>query len=109
MTTELDIMELIITRPDGEQRSTQVGFGSDGTLWVQPRDLDIDPEQARARVNSPEPFLMIAPDNGMIFLQADAATELIVSPFQRQLWRQIVTGLRQAHQRIRLYESARNN
>ena len=106
---ELDVFEMTITRPDGEERKTPVGFGSDGTLWIQPQELEIDPEQARAQVNFSEPFLMTAPANGMVFIRADAATALIKSPEQRQLWRRIIEQLLQEHQRIRFYESARNN
>ena len=43
---ELDVFEMTISRPDGEERKTPVGFGSDGTLWIQPQELEIDPEQA---------------------------------------------------------------
>jgi hypothetical protein len=109
VTSELDIMEIFITRPDGQERGALVGFGNDGTLWIQPEELDIDPEQAAARVKLPEPFMVMAPANGMVFIRADAATELIQSPWQRGLWRQMVKKLLKAYQGIRLYESARNN
>jgi hypothetical protein len=102
-------MEIFITRPDGQERGALVGFGSDGTLWIQPQELDINPEQAQARVKFTEPFLVMAPANGLVFIRADAATKLIKSRWQRRLWRQMVKKLLKAHQRIRLYESARNN
>jgi len=109
MTSELDLMEMVLTRADGEERRALVGFGTDDTLWIQPQELDIDPEKARAQVKFPKPFLMIAPANGLVFIHADAASQLIQSPAQRQLWRQLVAQLRKAHQRIRGYESARNH
>lgn len=109
MSSELDVFEMTFTRPDGEERTTPVGFGSDGTLWIQPHELEIDPDQARARLNFPEPFLVIAPANGMVFIRADAAMGLIDSAAHRELWRQIVEGSRQVYQRIRLYETTGNN
>ena len=109
MTSELDMRKMVITRLDGQERGAWVGFGSDGTLWIQPQELDIDPEQAQAQVRFPEPFLAMSPANGQAFIRADAATEMIKSPWQRQLWRQMVKQLLAAYQRIRLYESTRNN
>ena len=109
MTSELDMMEIFITRPDGQERGALVGFGSDGTLWIQPEELDIDPARAQAQVKFPEPFLAMAPANGLVFIRADAATELIKSPEQRQLWRYMIEQLLKGYQRIRSYESARNN
>jgi hypothetical protein len=109
MTAELDMMEFFITRPDGQERGALVGFGGDGTLWIQPQELDIDPAQAQARLKFPEPFLVMAPANGLVFIRADAATELIKSPEQRQLWQQMIEQLLNAYQRMCFYESARNN
>lgn len=109
MTSELDVMTMTLTRPDGEQRTLQVGFDSNGALWIEPRELEIDPDRAYHQLKPHERLLALSPETGQVFIHADTATALLPSPEQRQLWRFIVGKLVQDYQRMRAYESARNN
>ena len=110
-TRDLDFLVSTVPCPDGGERGVLLGFGSDGTLWIDPRELGIGPQHAPKLAKFPGGlYLLINPATREVLINAHAALEAIDDPEDRRRWLAYVDMVLAEHKKIRSqYESARNN
>ena len=72
----VELMPMNFGTPDGKERYSLVGFESDGTVWIQPDDLGIEPEQGNALLDFPQPWLIVDEAHSLVLLHWRAAAEL---------------------------------
>ena len=99
----------------GGARYSFLGFGSDGTMWIDPEEMGIGPQHGPqlAKIAGGK-FLVPNPVNGKALINAKVALEVIADPDQRERWRKHVASMIQEHQQIQQQaiaqnESTRNN
>ena len=99
----------------GGARYSFLGFGSDGTMWIDPAEMGIGPQHAPqlAKIAGGK-YLVPNPVNGEALINAKVALEIIADPDQRERWRKHVASMIQEHQQIQQQaiaqnESTRNN
>ena len=105
----IEVTPIQIATPDGGVRYSLIGFENDGTVWIQPEELGIKPEQAEALMDHPKPWLVVDAVHGLVFLHWRAAAKLLEPGERREKWEQFTVQIFKQYQRMRAYESARNN
>ena len=100
----------------GGARYSFLGFGSDGTMWIDPEEMGIGPQHAPqlSKIASGGKYLVPNPVNGKVLINAKVALETITDPDHRERWRKHVASMIQEHQQIQQQaiaqnESTRNN
>ena len=111
----LTIYMMPVSCPGGGTRLSAMGFGSDGTMWIDPADMGIGPQHAPllAKISGGK-YLVPNPVTGEVMINAKVALEVIADPGQRESWRKHVASMIQEHQQIQQQaiaqnESTRNN
>jgi hypothetical protein len=102
----VELMPMNFGTPDGGIRFSLVGFEPDGTVWIQPHELGIEPEQGMALKNFPQPFLIVDEAHSLVLLHWRAAAELIEPADRRERWLRFAERLFAEYQRIRAYYDA---
>ena len=105
----VEVIPIQLNTPDGGKRYSLIGFENDGTVWIQPKELGIVPEQAEVLMDFPKPWLIVDEFHGLVFLHWRAAAKLLEPGERREKWVQFSGLLFKQYQRIRAHESARNN
>lgn len=101
--------------PGGGTRLSAMGFGSDGTMWIDPADMGIGPQHAPllAKISGGK-YLVPNPVTGEVMINAKVALEVIPDAERRESWRKHVESMIRDHQQIQQQivahnESTRNN
>ena len=99
----------------GGARYSFLGFGSDGTMWLDPEEMGIGPQHAPqlAKIAGGK-YLVPNPVTGEPMINARVALEVIPDADRRESWRKHVESMIRDHQQIQQqiaahHESARNN
>jgi hypothetical protein len=110
-TRDLDFHFTNVTCPNGDEMVVKLGFGSDGTMWIDPRELGIGPQDAPKLSKFPGGlYLIINSATGEVMINAHAALLAIHDPGDRTRWLAYVEWMLTEHKKIRAKnESARNN
>jgi hypothetical protein len=94
----------------GEKRYIKLGFGADGTMWIDPREVGIGPEHAAQLARFGEPYLLSNRWTGEVLIDARAVVEVKTDPVWRSNWLAYVEDMIEEHKAVRArYESTRNN
>jgi hypothetical protein len=105
----VEVRPIEILIPGGGNRFSLIGFENDGTVWIQPKELGIVPEQAEVLMDFPKPWLIVDEFHGLVFLHWRAAAKLLEPGERREKWEQFTVQIFKQYQRLRAYESSRNN
>jgi hypothetical protein len=107
----LDFLVVPVRCPDcDETRYIKLGFGSDGTMWVDPAELGIGPQHAAQLEGFGEPYLLINPGAREVLINARAVVKVLTEPERCRQWLAFVEEMLQKHKEVRArYESTRNN
>ena len=110
-TRDLEFYFTNVAWPEGGKCSVRMGFGSDGTLWIDPRELGIGPQDAPKLAKFPGVFyLLVNPATGEVLINAHAALLAIDDPGDRSRWLAYVEWKLTEYKKHRAKnESARNN
>ena len=94
----------------GGARYSFLGFGSDGTMWIDPEEMGIGPQHGPrlSKIAGGGKFLVPNPINGKVLINAKVALETIADPVQRESWRKHVASMIQEHQQIQQQANAQN-
>jgi hypothetical protein len=103
----VELMPMNFGTPDGGIRFSLVGFERDGTVWIQPDDLGIEPEQGNALLDFPQPWLIVDEAHRLVLLHWRAAAELIEPADRRERWLRFAERLFEEYQRICAYDATR--
>jgi len=97
--------------PGGGVRQILLGFGPDGSLWVEPHNLRIRPEEAdKLAKESGEVWMLRHSVTGQVLINGHAALKVIEEPVSRRHWQSFMEkALRDYQQQRQQRESARNN
>ena len=106
----LDFFMTPVPCPGGGERYLKLGFGTDGTMWINPAELGIGPEHAAQLERFGEPYLLINPTAREVMINARAVVEVKTDPEWRREWLNYVEGMIREHREVRArYEARRNN
>ena len=105
----IEVVPINLGTPKGGERFSLIGFENDGTVWIQPHDLGIAPEDAGPVMDFPQPWLIVDAVQGLVLLHWRAAAKLLEPKGKREKWEQFTVILFKEYLRIRAYESTRNN
>ena len=111
----LTIYMMPVPCPGGGMRLSSLGFGSDGTMWIDPAEMGIGPQHAPqlAKIAGGK-YLVPHPVTGQALINAKVALEIIPDADRRESWRKhvesMIQDIQQIQQQIVAYnESTRNN
>ena len=94
----------------GERRHIRLAFGSDGTMWLDPAELGIGPQQATQLNGFGEAYLLTNEGTGEAMINARAVLLVKTDPEWGKRWLAFVEDMLKKHKEIRArYESSRNN
>ena len=93
--------------PEGGKRYSLIGFEKDGTVWIQPHDLGIAPEDAGPVMDFPQPWLIVDAVQGLVLLHWRAAAKLLEPKIDREKWECFVNSLFQEYLHQCAYDSTR--
>jgi hypothetical protein len=97
----LTIYMMPVPCPGGGTRLMAFGFGSDGTMWIDPADMGIGPQHApQLALISGGKFLATNPVTGQVLVNAKVALEVIPDPARRESWRKHIASMIREHQMI---------
>ncbi len=107
----LDFFMTPVSCPGGGERYVKLAFGTDGTMWIDPRELGIGPEHApQLERFQGGLYLLINPTTREVMINARAVPEVMNDPERRRQWLAYVESMIQEHKEVRArHESARNN
>ena len=108
---QLDFLVLVVPCPGGGEREVVLTFGTDGTMWVDPREFGIGPQHAQQLARFPGGLYLLSNlDTGQELINARAVVEAVGDAQWRRDWLAYVDGMIQEHKEARAeYEAARNN
>ena len=93
--------------PDcGEERYIRLAFGSDGTMWIDPAELGIGPEQAAQLEGFGEAYLLIHPTTQEIMINARAVVHVKRDPEWCRQWLEFVEKMLREHEAVRAQAAA---
>ena len=106
----LDFFMTPVPCPGGGERYVKLAFGTDGTMWINPAELGIGPEDAPKLERFGEPYLLINPGAQEVMINARAVVEVKTDPEWRTKWLAYVEDMIREHRAVReRYEARRNN
>ena len=104
--------QYIIRDADGVPYPAIIGLGSDGTLWVDPGELGVEPEDMKRVSNYPgtAPLVLIDIRTRRVFVNARAVAETIAAADVRARMCEGIEVIVKEMQRARpKHENVRNN
>ncbi len=94
----------------GGRRHIKLAFGSDGTMWVNPAELGVGPQQAAQLEGFGEPYLLTNEGTGEVLINARAVVRVKTDPEWCRRWLEFVEQMLKEHKEVRArYESTGNN
>ena len=105
----VELVPMNFGTPDGRDRYTLVGFEIDGTVWIQPDDFGIEPEQGMALKGFPGRCLIVDEAHNLVLLHWRAAAGLIEPASRRERFLRFAETLLKEYHRICAYDAARNH
>ena len=95
----------------GGERLVRMAFGTNGTMWIDPREVGIGPEHADQLKRFPGGlYLLINPTTREVMVNARAVIEVMDSPDRRSKWLAYVESMIQEYNEVRArHEATRNN
>jgi hypothetical protein len=107
----LDFMLVPVSCPCcSEQRHILVGFGTDGTMWIEAGVLGIGPEHAGRLEKFDGPYLLFSAARQLLLINARAVVLVRTEPEWGRRWLAFVEEMVKQHKEVRAqYESSRNN
>ena len=100
-----------VALPGGGERQILLGFGADGSLWVEPHNLRIRPEEAEKLAKAcGEVWMLRHSVTGQVLINGHAALKVIDHPDSRRHWQSFMEkALKDYKQQRQQRESAQNN
>ena len=96
--------------PGGGERYVKLAFGSDGTMWIDPSELGIGPQQAAELEGFGEAYLLRNEGTGEVMINALAVVRVKTDPEWCRRWLEYVEEMLKGHKEVRArYESTGNN
>jgi len=97
----------------GEKRYVKLGFGLDGTMWIDPYEVGIGPQHAEQLEQFGEPYLLFNPTAREVMINARAVVLVRTDPEWGKKWLAYVEKMIKGHKGVRAQAAAamkaRNN
>lgn len=90
----------------GEKRYVKLGFGLDGTMWVDPAEVGIGPQHAEQLEQFGEPYLLINPAALEVMINARAVVLVKTDPEWGKKWLAYVEKMIGQHKAVRAQAAA---
>ena len=86
-----------------------MAFGTDGTMWIDPKAVGITPDNLEPLLDFSGPPILFDGYCNRVFINARAVVEVKTNPEFRQQWLAYVERMIKEHQQFRArHESSRN-
>ena len=111
---ELDFFFTPVRCPDcGEEHHIRLGFGIDGTMWIDPRHLGIGPQDVEQLEKFGDTYLLMNPKRCEVLINAKAVVMVRTDPAWCRKWLSFVEDMLRRHKAVRAQAAAamkaRNN
>ena len=107
---ELDFFYTPVRCPDcGDEHYIRLGFGNDGTMWIDPRHLGIGPQHAEQLEKFGDTYLLMNPKRCEVLINAKAVVMVRTDPAWCQKWLSFVEDMVKKHKAVRARAAAAMN